>query len=272
MALSTLDTLARDVRFSIRGLRKSPGFTAVAVLSLALGLGATTALFSLVDALLLRPLPVAEPERLVFIQRTASASGKPMPLDRVALDTLGTARDLLAGVAAVVPVNRASVVIDGIAEPDRLVMQATANLFEVLGVRAAVGRLDLPADGAPVAVISSRFWRARFSTRARTVAGAHVIVNGQSYAIAGVTPATFLGLSTGRVGRRVARVPHSHRRGDVGRRTAAARRDDGAGDRRRDRRARRARPDAESDGRRRPDRHRDLVRGAWFLEFARPVS
>jgi predicted permease len=188
-----MGTLGRDLRFAVRGLWKSPTFIAVAVLSLAVGLGATTALYSLVDALLLRPLPVAEPDRLVFIQRVATSSGKPMPLDRVALDTLASARAQLAGVTATVGLFRPTVTVNGVDEPDRLVMHATANFFEVLGVRPAAGRLDAGGSDA-VAVISARFWRARFHSSADSV-GTPIVVNGQSYTIAGVTPPRFLGLS-----------------------------------------------------------------------------
>jgi predicted permease len=183
----------RDLRFAVRGLWKSPTFTAVAVLSLALGLGATTALYSLVDALLLRPLPVAEPDHLVFIQRVATASGKPMPLDRVALDTLASSRAQLAGVTATVGLFRPTVTVNGVDEPDRLVMHATSSFFEVLGVPPAAGRLD-GGGGDAVAVISARFWRARFHSSADAV-GTPIVVNGQSYTIAGVAPPRFLGLS-----------------------------------------------------------------------------
>ncbi len=198
--LPALQIVAQDLRYAVRTLWKSPGFTCVAVISLALGIGANTALFSLVDALLLRPLPVAAPDRMVFVQRTAQSTGKRIPVDRPALDGLRALRDIFSGVAVSVPMMQPVITIDGVAEPDRLVMRASDDFFRVLGVGAAIGRVESPqvgndtsaADG--VAVVSERFWTRRFG-RDRGVLGSTLTVNDRPHPVIGVAAAGFLGLS-----------------------------------------------------------------------------
>ena len=191
--LPVLHVLSQDLRFAWRSLRKSPAFTAVAVISLGLGLGANTALFSLVDALLLRPLPVDAPDRLVYIQRTSQSSGKRMPVDRPVLDGLRGLRSTIVDAAAIQPMAQPGLAIDNAPETDRLVMQATGNLFHVLGVRAAVGRVDL-SGVARAAVVSDRFWTRRFN-RSPDLVGRTLTVNDGEYTVIGVAAPGFLGLS-----------------------------------------------------------------------------
>ena len=179
-----------DLRYALRTLTKSWGFTIVAVASLGLGLGANAALFSLVDALLLRTLPVSEPERLVLVQRTA-ANGKAVPIDEAGLDVIRGLTAIYTDVGVSTALASAAVTIDNQPEPGRQVFTATAGFFSLLGVEAQAGRLH---DAEPVAVISDRFWSARFD-RDRGVIGRPVVVNGNPYPIAGVAARGFLGIS-----------------------------------------------------------------------------
>ena len=184
--------LRHDLRLTVRSLRKSWGFTLLAVASLAIGLGANTALFSLVDALLLRSLPVADPARLVLIQRTP-ANGKKLAIDAPALDVIRGIADVYVDAALSAALPSASVAIDNAPEPSRQVFAATPTFFSMLGVAAEAGQLQ-SADAMPVAVISDRYWRARFG-RARGVIGRPIVVNGTTYPIVGVAARGFLGVS-----------------------------------------------------------------------------
>ncbi|MGE5836319.1 MAG: ABC transporter permease [Acidobacteriota bacterium] len=181
-----------DLRFAVRSLTRSWGFTLLAIASLGLGLGANTALFSLVDALLLRSLPVADPARLVLIQRM-TATGKPAPLDATSLDVIRGLTDIYSDAAMTSALPSASVAIDNAPEPSRQVLAATPSLFTTLGVTAQAGRLE-PTDSNSVAVISDSFWRARFAAD-RSVIGRALAINGETYPIAGVAAPGFLGVS-----------------------------------------------------------------------------
>jgi hypothetical protein len=198
--LPMLDVFGQDLRYAVRGLRRSPGFASVVIISLGLGIGANTALFSLIDALLLRPLPVAEPDRLVFIQRTSQSSGKRLAVDQSTLDGLCTLRGTYSDVAACVPIMQPEIAIDGTAEPGRLVMRATDNFFHVLGVGAVIGRVHMRAVGwqttgssAGVAVIGEGFWTRRFG-RDVGVLGRTVYVDRRAYPVIGVAGPGFFGL------------------------------------------------------------------------------
>jgi predicted permease len=189
--------LSRDLRYGARTLRNNPGFTAAAVLTLALGIGANTAIFSLVSATLLRSLPVREPERLV--QVTWDRGGVLSYPEYAELrDGSRTFEGRLAawgGIVASLNTGGQTELVVGVI--------ATGNFFEVLGVRAAVGRLLSPSDdvtpGAhPVAVISHRLWQARFNGEAGVV-GRDVLLNGHRFTIVGVTPEGFNGAQLGAV-------------------------------------------------------------------------
>lgn len=191
-----LSELAQDVRYGVRMLRRSPGFALVAIVTLALGIGANTAIFGIVDALLFRPLPIADPGRVVAFYLgttgTAHAFSYPEYVDYRAADSH------LAGVAAWGGGNRAWLRVG--ADLDRVDVElVSGNYFDLLGLRAALGRTFTPADDdfrAPrgVAVISHRLWRTTFAANP-AIAGQVVTVNGQSFTIVGVAPSRFNGLA-----------------------------------------------------------------------------
>jgi putative ABC transport system permease protein len=174
-----MDTLLKDVVYAMRGLRKNLGFAAVATLTIALGVGACTAIFSVVNAVLLRPLPYANAQRLVMIWgelRTRHVNDWPFsPPDLRDLQQQST--DVFEEIAGVIPAGRVPLAAPG-GEPEQIrVGGATTNLFSVLGARLIAGRDFVPDDGTPVpqvagqapaagppvaAIISHAFWQRRF--------------------------------------------------------------------------------------------------------------
>jgi predicted permease len=192
-----LGDLWRDVRYALRLLRRSPGFTVAAGLTLALVLGANTAIFSLIDAVLFRTLPVDRPQELVFLETIGSegASGSPpYPwFERAREDTR-----TFAGMA-VFATDEQRVEIDGRAE-QVFGQAASGSFFDVLGVQPVIGRLLTPDDermAPPVAVIDYGYWQRRFGGRA-DVLGRIITVGARSHVIVGVTPPGFSGLVPGR--------------------------------------------------------------------------
>ena len=184
----------RNLRYALRQLARSPGFTAVAVLTLSIGIGANTAIFSVVNDLLLRPpAHVADPERLVSIW-TSDFSGPPYGVSSYPdYETFREQRDVMADVAAygLVPGN--------LVETDETVRlkieQVTPNYFDVLGVRAAQGRLLVAGEAderAPVVVLDHALWRNRFGADPAVV-GRTVRINAGTFTIVGVAPEGFEG-------------------------------------------------------------------------------
>jgi predicted permease len=193
-----LRTVSQDLRHSARVLRNNPGFTVIAVITLALGIGANTAIFSTVDNLLVRPLPVPHPEELVRIYN-GSVAGSPVS-SNISLPNYLDYRDgstSFVGIAAYIdrlPVN-VSAGKFGTERADSGMV--SANYFTVLGTKAEIGRTLLPADdgpgAAPVVMLSREFWRKHFSTA--SIVGTQVLVDGQPFTVVGVTPAGFGGVS-----------------------------------------------------------------------------
>jgi putative ABC transport system permease protein len=196
-----MNSLMQDLRYGARMLMKHPGFTLIAVLTLALGIGANTAIFSFVNALLLRPPGgVAEPERLVQIGRQSvtrggfSDSSYPDYLDyREQNTTLSGLALRAAGKAFHLSTGQEAERVDG-----ELV---SGNFFDVLGVKPALGRLIAPADAqvegaSPVAVISYRLWQRRFGGDPRIV-GESIQLNARSYVVIGVADEQFNGIKIG---------------------------------------------------------------------------
>jgi predicted permease len=190
-----MENLLQDTRYALRFLRRSPGFTFVAVLSLAVGIGVNAALFTVVDALLLRPLPVAQPEALVDI--FTSGSGGEAYQTSSYLDYL----DFKAESAVFEDVAGHTLMLAALNLEDRsrLVMGevVTGNYFRVLGLEAARGRTLLPEDdrsGAErVAMVSYRYWQRELGGTP-SVVGHTLRLRGQSYTIVGVAPRNFGGL------------------------------------------------------------------------------
>ena len=193
-----MEQLVSDLRYAVRLLVKSPAFTLVAVVSLALGIGANTTIFSLLDALLLQPLPGREPARLATVY-TSDFSG---PLYATSsypdyLDFRAQSR-AFEGLAAF---GEVPAVLTDRGESRRVVGQfVSGNYFEVLGLGAAYGRALLPAEddeGAPPAVVlSDAYWRSHFSADP-SVVGREIALNGRPATVVGVGPAGFSGMLRG---------------------------------------------------------------------------
>jgi predicted permease len=191
-----------DLRLAVRALRATPIVSAVAMLSLALGIGANTAIFSLANALLLRSLPVADPPRLAIV----STSGSPGYREQYSYATFDQIRrhgDFFDGALAFTHCCGTSVVTIG-GENHHVDRQyVTSDFFATLGIRPLRGRLFADADNepggseGPVAVVSYRMWQRRLGGR-DDVAGMHVTIDRTPFTIIGVTPPGFFGVEIGR--------------------------------------------------------------------------
>jgi predicted permease len=182
----------RDLRYALHQLIGSPGFTAVAVLTLAIGIGANTAIFSVVNELLLRPPPhVVEPERVVTIW-TSDFSGPPYGASSYPdYETFREQRDVMANVAAFGLVPGNLIEAD---ETTRLALEeVTPSYFDVLGVRAALGRMLIDADdGTTAVVLGHALWRDRFGADPAIV-GRTIRINTGAFTVTGVAPEGFIG-------------------------------------------------------------------------------
>jgi predicted permease len=191
--LPLLEGLLQDMRFALRLLARSPGFAAVAILTIALGIGATTAVFSVVNAVLLRSLPYPEPDRLVRIFFNSPGIG--LRGTRFSVPELDDLRNRAGIFAQVSAVARGSVDLTGAAQPQRLeLVVASPNYFTLLGANPQLGRLfgaqDATAGYAPVAVISDGLWRRDFGANPH-VLGRTIHLDNDAYTIVGVLPAAF---------------------------------------------------------------------------------
>src|SRR3989442_4731078 len=179
--MNFLESLAQDLRFSLRMLRKSPGFTGVAIFTLALGIGATTAIFSVVDSLLLRPLPYPNSHRVLRIWNTFSPRGmteltasEPEFLEYRQSQTLAHVAGFALG----------STTLTGRGDPARLsVSWGTSDFLAVLGTQPVLGRSFSPEEHEPghdqVVILSHHLWRDRFDSNP-AIFGQSVILNGKS--------------------------------------------------------------------------------------------
>ena len=195
--------ILRDLLYSLRSLRKSPVFLAVAVLSLALGIGANTAIFTLINQLILQPLPVKDPEQLVMLAGRGRHYGGNNGPDRLSYPMYQEIRDknqVFSGMFCTYP-STVSASFEGRTELIGADF-VSGNYFPVLGIGAAAGRVftasdDLVQGGHPLAVLSYGYWRARFGAD-RDIVGKQIVVNGRSLTIIGVSPAGFDGVEPGR--------------------------------------------------------------------------
>ena len=187
-----MGTLLQDLRYGIRMLAKSPGFTALAVITLALGIGANTAIFSVINSVVLRPLPFHEPGRLVALWQTESAPGDfpltgPDYLDWQAQNHTLEAMSLYSW-------ERTANASDAGGTEAVSVNSAQANFFQVLGVQPQLGRAFDPGEDQAgknhVAIISNAFWHRQFGGRS-DVLGKSIELNNETYSIVGVLPAWF---------------------------------------------------------------------------------
>jgi putative ABC transport system permease protein len=189
--LPFVETLLQDVRYAMRMLRKNPGFTVIAVFTLALGIGASTAIFSVVDAVLLRALPYAKPEKLVRVWEK-SPDGRLMNLADPNLDDFVTQNDTFADLAGYEYWLSS---VAGGSEPVRVnVASVSRGFFKALGVEPFRGRAfaadELQVHGTPAAVVSHSYWQ-------RTLGGAadlskiHLKMEGAVYSVVGVMPEGF---------------------------------------------------------------------------------
>jgi putative ABC transport system permease protein len=205
-----LETLGRDVRFALRQLRKSPGFTLTAVLTLAIGIGGVAAVYSVVEAVLLRPLPFHEPAQLVRLHEGVEHQFD--QADLPAPDVIRFARDnrTFSRVAGFVA---AEFELSGAGKPFQArVERVTASLLPILGVQPMLGRAFTQAEdenAAPVALISYAMWRERFQSSANAI-GATIDLDRRPYTIVGVMPRSFeFPLDAGRLSHRDMWVPMS---------------------------------------------------------------
>src|ERR1051326_8421557 len=192
-----VSTLIQDVRYGLRGFRKNPGFAATAVLSLALGIGANTAIFRIFDALLFRPLPVRSPEELVLVARQVGDQRSLMlnNAERASFSGSETLAGLCASRHSRIRITRSgeSQFAEG--------MFAGGNCFSLLGVGAALGRTITETDdqlsaNALVVVLSYGYWQRQFGADPAVI-GQNIDLDGRPFTIAGVAPPGFIGLEPG---------------------------------------------------------------------------
>ena len=188
-----LEELRDDVAFACRQLRGAPAFTLIAVTTIALGIGANSAIFALVDATLLRPLPFGEPDRIVAIHETSAQTnrGAASPNNMTDWNTRSRSFERIAGYTAGVG-GMVMAGADGNAETVAR-QWVSAGIFDVLGVKAIAGRTFLPSDDeqrAQVVVMSETFWRSRFNSDP-SVIGREIRLDGAMWTVVGVVPGDF---------------------------------------------------------------------------------
>ena len=198
--LRPLDDLGADLRYAVRTMRRTPGFTVAAVVSLALGIGATTAIFGLLDLLLLRPLPVRNPHELVHVTTSGERGDAHSGSSNYPWFEQVASRADLFSEAMLVRHDVYKVGIGGRVEP-LSGQRVSTNYYSLLGIPAVLGRTleatDRPETGAdPVAVISYDLWQRRFGGD-RAVVGTSITVDQRAYTIVGVTPPRFRGILVG---------------------------------------------------------------------------
>ncbi len=202
-----METLLQDLRYGLRMLAKNPGFTAVAVITLALGIGANTAIFTLLDQVLLRRLPVREPEQLVQLQFSGADSGRASsyggsPNDYFSYPMYRDLRDQNQVFAGVLATDSTQVGLEWHNQADLADSElVSGNYFDVLGVRPALGRLlvqsdDVVMNANPVVVLSFAYWQRKFGAEPG-VLNQILLINGHPFTVIGITPPAFHSIVVG---------------------------------------------------------------------------
>jgi putative ABC transport system permease protein len=185
-----MDTILHDLRYALRVLARNPGFTAIAILTLALGIGANTAIFSVVNAVLLRPLEFRDPSRLVIVAEKSS-----FPVISTSYQNWLDWREQSHSFESIEGTRGTTLTLTGAGEPERLnARMATAGLFSLLGVNAVAGRTftsdEDRAGGAPVVLLSYGLWQRRFGN-SQYILGKPINLDSQPYTVVGVLPPNF---------------------------------------------------------------------------------
>ena len=188
-----METLLKDISYGVRGLWKRPGFTVVAVLTLALGIGANTAIFSVVNAVLLRPLQFRDPDQLVMIWEDAAFIG--FPRNTPAPANYVDWKNQTQSFADVAATHELTFNLTGDGEPERVAAYGvTANFFPLFGVAPALGRGFTPEDDRPgahkVVVLSQGLWQARYAGDSQII-NRDIQLDGEKYTVVGIMPAGF---------------------------------------------------------------------------------
>jgi predicted permease len=188
-----MQRLLHDLRFAIRQLRKSPGFAVTTILTLALGIGATTAIFSLVNAVLLRPLPFPQQDRLVSLLELDQAAGATVP-GHLSYPDFFDWRKQQHSFTAIASYRDNGATLTGAGDAQQLTSDVvSSDFFQVLGVHPMLGRDFLKSEEKPdthAAILSHQLWQSTFGG-ARDIVGSTITLDGRSYTVAGVMPPTF---------------------------------------------------------------------------------
>ena len=201
-----LTTIRQDVRYALRSYAKAPAFTLAILTTLALGIGASTAIFSMVNGILLRPLPLPDADRLVYINELGRAGGQ-ISVSWPELLT-GAPAHSFDGLA----ISREEpLTLTGSAQAERVrARRTTSNFFQVVGVQPALGRWFLDPDdrpgGDPAVIVSHEFWQTRLGGGANAL-GAPLVLDARAYTVIGILPAGFRYLRTYDVSSRWGRSP-----------------------------------------------------------------
>lgn len=189
-----MNALIQDFRYGLRTLRKSPGFTLVAVITLALGIGANTAIFSIINAVLLKPLPFAEPDRLAYVNSGRSLSAGPARPFAISYPDFLDWRSAAKSFSAIACYHGDSFTLTGLDEPLHINGQTVSgDFFSVLGTRPLLGRgftRDEEKPGTRVVVLSHQLWESAFHGD-RGIVGRAITMDKQSYTVVGVMPSGF---------------------------------------------------------------------------------
>src|SRR5215510_7719194 len=186
-----MEVLAKDIRYGVRGLLKHPGFTAIVVITLALGIGASTTIFSVVNSVILQQLPYRQPDRIVAIQEL-NPDGERIQVTAANFYDWRQQNTVFEHLAAIKTSGANLALAD---QAERLdIAQTNADFFAVFGVGPEYGRLFIPADEqaghAPVVVLSHALWERRFGAN-KDVVGTPITLDGKDYTVVGVAPPGF---------------------------------------------------------------------------------